>query len=95
VSYLKTKSDHNLLAAKILIENSLHAPSVHCSYYSCFQLSKYALKEFFGIGYEKQEEELNLLKQTKSGRIGTHDYVINRLGALIKDIVLLHTTSRN
>ena len=84
MSYLKTKSEHNLSAAEILIKHGLHAPSVHCSYYSCFQLSKYALKEFSGIDYQKQEEELNQLKQTKSGIIGTHEYVINRLGTEIR-----------
>lgn len=85
MSYLKIKSEHNLSAAEILIKNGLHAPSVHCSYYSSFQLSKFALKEFSGIDYQKQEEELNLLKQTKSGKIGTHDYVINRLGNEIRN----------
>lgn len=53
--------------------------------YSSFQLSKFALKEFSGIDYHKQEEELNLLKQTKSGKIGTHEYVINRLGSEIRN----------
>ncbi|MDO8928253.1 MAG: HEPN domain-containing protein [Bacteroidota bacterium] len=85
MSYLKTKSEHNLLSAEILINNGLHAPSVHCSYYSSFQLSKYALKEFSGIDYEEQNEELNQLKQTKTGKIGTHEYVINRLGSEIRN----------
>lgn len=84
MSYLKIKSEHNLSAAEILIRNGLHAPSVHCSYYSSFQLSKFALKEFSGIDYQKQEEELNMLKQTKSGKIGIHEFVINRLGTEIK-----------
>ncbi|MFA5327734.1 MAG: HEPN domain-containing protein [Prolixibacteraceae bacterium] len=85
MSYLKAKSEHNLLAAEILIRNNLHAPSVHCSYYSCFQLSKYALKQFFGIDYKLQEEELTRLKQTKIGKIGTHEYVINKLGNEIRN----------
>jgi uncharacterized protein (UPF0332 family) len=85
VSHLKIKSEHNLLAAEILIKNGLHAPSVHCSYYSCFQLSKFALKEFCGIDYQKQDEELNLLKQTSSLKIGTHEYVINKLGTEIRN----------
>lgn len=80
MSSLKNKSDLNLLAAEILIENSLHAPSVHCSYYSCFQLSKYALKEFAGIDYIQQEEELNRLKQEQSTKFGSHEYVIFKLG---------------
>lgn len=85
MSYLKTKSEYNLLAAEILIEKGLHAPSVHCSYYSCFQLSKYALKQFSGIDYKRQEEELAQLKQTRSGKIGTHEYVINKLGNEIRN----------
>lgn len=80
MSHLKLKSEHNLLAAEILIENGLHAPSVHCSYYSCFQLSKYALKEFAGIDYIQQEEELNQLKQKQSTKFGSHEYVIFKLG---------------
>lgn len=80
MSHLKLKSEHNLLAAEILIKNGLHAPSVHCAYYSCFQLSKYALKEFAGIDYIKQEEELNQLKQKQSTKFGSHEYVIYKLG---------------
>jgi hypothetical protein len=86
VSNLKNKSDHNHLAAEMLIENRLHAPSVHCSYYSCFQLSKYALKEFVGINYEEQEEELNQLKQNPSTKFGSHEYVIFKLGNEIKRV---------
>ena len=85
MSYLKTKSEHNLLAAEILIKNGLHAPSVHCSYYGSFQLSKYVLQEFFGIDYKKQEDELNQLKQDKSGVTGSHEYVIIKLGAEIRN----------
>ena len=84
MSHLKNKSEHNLLAAEKLIEFGLHAPSVHCSYYSSFQLCKYALQEFYGVDYETQEKELNFLKQTKTGKIGTHEYVINRLGKEIR-----------
>lgn len=37
---LKNKSDFNLEAADLLIKSGLYAPSVHCSYFSCFQLAK-------------------------------------------------------
>lgn len=84
MSSLKNKSEHNLLAAEILIKNGLHAPSVHCSYYSCFQLSKYVLNKFSGISYLDQETELNLWKQSRTGKIGTHDYVIKKLGDEIR-----------
>jgi uncharacterized protein (UPF0332 family) len=80
VSCLKTKSEQNLIAAGILIERGLYAPSVHCAYYSCFQLSKYALKVFAGIDYDQQEEELNHLKLKPSTKFGSHEYVIFKLG---------------
>lgn len=37
---LKNKSEFNLEAADLLIKSGLYAPSVHCSYFSCFQLVK-------------------------------------------------------
>ncbi len=37
---LKNKSEFNLMAAEKLIKSGLYAPSVHCSYFSCFQLAK-------------------------------------------------------
>lgn len=52
--YLKGKSEHNISAAQMLIENKLYAPSVHCAYYSCFQLMKYVLNEL-GVEYTEQE----------------------------------------
>ena len=50
---LKQKSEFNFDAAKVLIDTNLYAPSVHCSYYSCFQLMKFALKDFCGINYDE------------------------------------------
>lgn len=84
MSYLRQKSEQNFSAAEILIKNGLHAPSVHCCYYSCFQLSKFALEDFFGVDYLTQEKELSQLKQTRTGKIGTHEYVIKRLGDEIR-----------
>jgi hypothetical protein len=40
LSYLKNKSDFNIIGAELRIDNSLYAPSIHCSYYSVFQLMK-------------------------------------------------------
>ncbi len=97
MSYLKSKSEQNLFAAEMLIKEGLHAPSVHCSYYSSLQLSKYALKEFFGLDYGCQEEELNELKQSKAGIKGSHEYIIYRLGSQIrgcsKEVYLTYTTN--
>jgi len=41
LSFLKSKSEFNLDAASLLIDNNCYAPSVHCSYYSVFQLLKH------------------------------------------------------
>jgi len=43
MSKLKAKSEINLFAAKKLIDETYYAPSVHCSYYSCFQYFKYTV----------------------------------------------------
>ena len=40
VEKLKNKSEFNLVAAEMLIKSGLYAPSVHCSYFSSFQLAK-------------------------------------------------------
>lgn len=70
MSKLKEKSNFNYDAAKLLIERNLYAPSVHCSYYSCFQLLKYKLKDFGGKDYEKQNSEIAVFGS------GSHEYVI-------------------
>jgi uncharacterized protein (UPF0332 family) len=41
LSFLKSKSEFNLDAASLLINNHCFAPSVHCSYYSVFQILKH------------------------------------------------------
>lgn len=87
MSYLKQKSEQNIIAAEFLIKEGLHAPSVHCSYYSSFQLTKHTLNSFFGINYEEQESELNELKQSKGAKgIGSHEYVINRFSGKLRDL---------
>lgn len=58
MSYLKAKSDFNLDAAKVLIdEHSYFAPSVHCSYYGCFQFIKSKLNKI-GITYDKMNQDI-------------------------------------
>jgi len=71
MSKLRQKSDFNIDAAKALLEQNLFAPSVHCSYYTCFQLLKYTIKEFFGENYENQAINCSASNQK------THQYVIN------------------
>ena len=70
MSRLKTKSDLNFDAAQLLLNKNLYAPSVHCSYYSCFQLIKYTIKSFFSIDYDDLSSRIATSKQK------THAYVI-------------------
>lgn len=71
MSYLRQKSDFNIDAAKELISKQIYAPSVHCSYYSCFQLLMFIIQDFFGVDYEAQKRESKSAKQT------SHNYVIH------------------
>lgn len=68
--YLKVKSQENIEAANILIDGTLHcySSSVHCSYFSCFQLIKFVLKDCFNIAYKNQKNNNNT---------GTHKYIID------------------
>ena len=67
MSHFKTKSIENIQAADLLIEKDLFASSIHCAYYSCFQLTKYTLKTPYNIPYDDQE-----IKGSDS-----HNYVMN------------------
>lgn len=71
MSKLREKSNFNLTAAELLLKEHLYAPSVHCSYYSCFQLLKFTIKDFFGVNYENQSINIS------NGQQKTHQYVIN------------------
>jgi hypothetical protein len=70
MSNLKEKSIFNYDAAELLIQNNLYAPSIHCSYYSCFQLLKYIIYYFFGVEYTKLASDIS-----HSGK-KTHEYII-------------------
>ena len=80
MSNLKQKSTFNYTAAELLIEKSLYAPSVHCSYYACFQLLKYTINEFFGIDYATQARQISSSGQP------THQYVVNFISDELKDL---------
>jgi uncharacterized protein (UPF0332 family) len=71
------KSDFNLQAAEELIKKNLYAPSVHCSYYGCFQKMKSILSQCLRIPYEK------ILVNIKSSRfrISEHSYVREQIVA--------------
>lgn len=71
MSKIRQKSDFNIDAAEKLLKEAYYAPSVHCSYYSCFQLLKFTIKSFFGIDYETQSITIASTKQN------SQQYVIN------------------
>ena len=75
---MKYKSEENFKAANLLITNNMYAASIHCSYYSCFQLSKYLLKALYDIDYATQESE-------SSGK-DSHYYLINEISNKIDPI---------
>lgn len=52
---MNDKSSENFDAANLLVHNDMLAASIHCYYYSCFQLSKYALNKS-GFSYSNQDE---------------------------------------
>lgn len=77
MSYLKNKSDFNIDGAELLINNSLYAPSVHCSYYSVFQLMKARYISKKNISYQDYTNE-------SSNNLGSsHTYLINNFCLLI------------
>ena len=71
MSFLKSKSEFNLEAASILIDNNCYAPSVHCSYYSVFQLIKHKFVRLKEISYAE------LSNNTISDKRNTHKYLID------------------
>ena len=79
MSFLNNKSDFNLEGAKLLIENSLYAPSVHCSYYSVFQKLKYKYTTKASISYDELTQNIFADKRN------THKYVIDEFCNFIQD----------
>jgi hypothetical protein len=70
VDKLKQKSEFNFLAAELLLKENLYAPSVHCSYYSCLQLIKFSIKDFFEIAYS------DLSSSIASSKKNSHQFMI-------------------
>lgn len=73
MSFLKEKVEFNKSAAELLYDNNFYAPSVHCAYYSCFQLLKYLIKEKLFIDYFQQEIEIS------EDRTRSHAYVHKKI----------------
>lgn len=52
------KSRENIDAAQKLIDTGFYTSSVHCSYYSVFQIIKYILNHSFNIDYKAQNSQI-------------------------------------
>ena len=72
MSELANKSNLNLKSAQMLFENNLHAPSVHCAYYSCLQKMCDILIESYGYTAD------SLYNESSRNKIGSHDFIINK-----------------
>lgn len=69
MSHLKNKSDFNLQAADYLINvEDCYAPSVHCSYYGCFQYIKFKLNKI-GHTYAQIDSDIQKSKQVPGGTV--------------------------
>ena len=81
MSKIFQKSEFNKMAADILFKENLYAPSIHCSYYGCFQLIKYILNKYFGIAYDDIGTDV----------ASSHVYLQNKFIEEIKKIKLYST----
>ena len=70
---LKNKSNENLVAANLLIQNGKYASSVHCAYYSCLQLIKHIINKYVGKSYKMQDGE------AFHHRKSSHGYLLNEI----------------
>lgn len=79
--YITQKAEHNLRASALLVDNELYAPSIHCSYYAGFQLSKRKLAGC-GITYDEQD------KAAKESKTDSHNYIITTTEEHVSDPVM-------
>lgn len=84
---IKLKSDENIQAASILVEKGKLSSSIHCYYYSMFQLSMYILCIHHEIDYETQNKE--------SKGIDSHKYVIFSLSGFLSKKNLFYQVDYN
>lgn len=70
-----------LIASAELAHQNYYYPAVgHSSYYSCFLL----LKHIWIYSMQKTQTELEL--KCSSGKIGSHEFLINEIGKYIKNL---------
>lgn len=67
----KDKSDETFSSGELLLSNAHYNSSVHCFYYSCFQLVKDLLKE----EYKYSDSQMN----SGTNNSSSHDKIINQL----------------
>lgn len=86
MSQLKNKSEINFMAAEALLKGGFHPSCCHPAYYSCLQLMKYLVQQELNISYAAQEQEIIRLKNSRFGRSGSHNYLIDKIVNGIKTI---------
>lgn len=74
---LRNKAVINFDAAEKLIQspNYHYCASIHCAYFSCFQVLKFILLTIF----EEKEEEVYAKRKTGIREIGEHEYYIQKI----------------
>jgi len=78
---LKQKANINFDAGRLLVDKNLYSPSIHCFYYSCLQLIKYAIHDNEGITYEELEQRMR--DEQNHLKTSSHKYLINTIGKYI------------
>lgn len=84
---LEVKSQINLESALLLTgKEETCLSSVHCAYYSCFQLILFYLDTKFSYDEEKRKREYDQYKKKFTGRrlLGSHEYWINKFANELK-----------
>src|ERR1700742_111285 len=74
MNVFKDKAHFNREAAELCLKNTLYAPSVHCSYYSCIQYILYILFDKLKMTEQKFNEKKHYYKT------GTHACAIKLIG---------------
>ncbi|MGH1387516.1 hypothetical protein [Kordia sp.] len=86
MDYIKSKSEFNLAAAKVLIDDQDNfAPSVHCSYYGCLQFIKSKLHSLGIISYSQMSEDIAKSKQGGMRALSSHKYPLDLIVKAISE----------
>lgn len=92
---IANKSDFNLQAAEELIKKNLYAPSVHCSYYGCFQKMKFILSRCFKITYEEIDQIVANSRPKRSEHVFIRDKIVHDLSGKKSNIQFSRTLENN